>query len=124
MTIMGNKMRVWLAYTPELEVERNLAARDNSVDINDAAAQLNTTFKVPAGTQNGKEFRIPEKGVASPRGGRKGDLYVSVQVEVPVNLTSDQKELLTKFAASLNETSHPFWRSFMEKAKAFFTNRS
>ena len=83
-----------------------------------------TTFKIPAGTQNGKEFRIPDKGVATPRGGRKGDLYVSVQIEVPVNLTSDQKELLTKFAASLNETSHPFRRSFMDKAKSFFTNRS
>ncbi|MBR4219693.1 MAG: molecular chaperone DnaJ [Victivallales bacterium] len=83
-----------------------------------------TTFKVPAGTQNGKQFRIAGKGVQSPRSSRKGDLYVAVQIEVPVNLTNEQKELLTKFAASCNETSHPFWRSFMDKAKSFFSKHS
>ena len=49
---------------------------------------------IPAGTQNGKTFRIKGKGM--PVYGKKdisGDLYVKVNVAIPTHLTKKQKEL-------------------------------
>jgi len=49
---------------------------------------------IPAGTQNGRTFRLRGKGM--PRRGKKGqfgDLYVKVEVQLPSQLTRRQKEL-------------------------------
>ncbi len=54
-------------------------------------------LKVPDGTQSGKIFRLRGKGVTTVRDPRKGDLFAQVSVETPVNLTSEQTELLQKF---------------------------
>ena len=51
------------------------------------------TLKVPAGTPNGKTFRIKGKGGPKPKGGH-GDLLVTTQVEVPARLSRSQKDLL------------------------------
>ena len=61
------------------------------------------TLKVPAGTQNGRTFRVRGRGV--PGTGRKGgDLMVSLQVAVPEKLSRKERELLREFA-SLSETT-------------------
>jgi molecular chaperone DnaJ len=39
------------------------------------------TFRIPAGVADGSRIRVPEKGHAGVRGGRVGDLYISVHVE-------------------------------------------
>lgn len=51
------------------------------------------TLKVPAGTPNGKTFRIKGRGAPRAKGGN-GDLLVTTQVEVPGKLSKEQKELL------------------------------
>ncbi len=61
------------------------------------------SLKVPAGTQSGKVFRLRGKGVTTVRDPRKGDLFVHVLVETPVNLTSEQKDLLQRLEASLQK---------------------
>jgi molecular chaperone DnaJ len=61
------------------------------------------TVKVPAGTQNGKSLRVRGRGAPRSRGGR-GDLLVSVQVQVPTRLTKQEKDLLEQFAR-LHEAS-------------------
>ena len=55
------------------------------------------SLKVPAETQSGKVFRLRGKGVKPVRARAKGDLYCQIEVETPVNLTSDQKDLLKQF---------------------------
>jgi molecular chaperone DnaJ len=62
------------------------------------------TLKVPAGTQNGRTFRVRGRGV--PGAGRKGagDLLVSLQVAVPEKLSRKERELLREFA-SLSEAT-------------------
>jgi len=57
----------------------------------------NVSLKIPAGTQSGKVFRLRGKGVTIVRDPRKGDLFAQVAVETPVNLTSEQKDMLNKF---------------------------
>lgn len=53
---------------------------------------------IPAGTQTGRTFRLAGAGLPSPRGGGRGDQYVTVRVVTPTNLTADEKELLYQFA--------------------------
>lgn len=53
---------------------------------------------VPAGTQTGSQFRLRTKGMSVLRSTQRGDMYVEVAVETPVNLTKRQEELLREFA--------------------------
>src|SRR5882757_3279464 len=49
---------------------------------------------VPTGTQSGHQFRLKAKGMSVLRSSARGDMYVQVVVETPVNLTKRQEELL------------------------------
>ena len=81
------------------------------------------SLKVPAGTQSGKVFRLRGKGVSTVRDPRQGDLFAEVAVETPVNLTSEQKELLERFDASLREGGErhsPRAGGWLDTVKRFF----
>ena len=55
------------------------------------------TLKIPAGTSNGRTFRVRGKGV-SRKDGTKGDLLATVDVHVPSALSDEAREALQKFA--------------------------
>ncbi|HWA10401.1 MAG TPA: molecular chaperone DnaJ [Opitutaceae bacterium] len=78
------------------------------------------SLKIPAATQSGTTFRLRDKGMPSLRGGRQGDQLVRVHVEVPQNLTSEQRKILEEFAKVSGDANEPTSRSFFEKAKKFF----
>lgn len=59
--------------------------------------------RVPPGTQSGQRFRVRERGVPSPRDGRRGDLVVEVQLVLPRMLDERSKELLREFGR-INDT--------------------
>lgn len=79
-------------------------------------------MKIPAGTQTGSVFRLKGKGLSSPNGGGKGDLYVSVRVAVPEKLTREQKRMIEELASTLEEDNRPAQRnsSFFDKVKDIF----
>ena len=60
-------------------------------------------YKIPEGTQTGTKFVIKNKGFSSVNGNWKGDFIFTVVVQTPKKLTIEQKELLTKFAETMNE---------------------
>jgi molecular chaperone DnaJ len=76
------------------------------------------SLKVPAGTQSGKVFRLRSKGVTTVRDSRKGDLFARVAVETPVNLTNEQKELLSKFDSG--DKHSPRADTWFDTVKRFF----
>lgn len=81
------------------------------------------TLKIPAETQTGKSFRLRGKGLKSVRGHATGDLICKVTIETPVNLSREQKELLTQFQTSLdsNTKGHsPRSSSWFDGVKKFF----
>lgn len=81
------------------------------------------TLKIPAETQTGKVFRLRSKGLKSVRGHGIGDLLCRVVVETPVNLSRDQKELLTNLQESLDgsrKTHSPRTSSWFDRVKKFF----
>ena len=83
----------------------------------------NVSLKVPPGTQSDKVFRLRGKGVTMVRDPRKGDLFARVAVETPVNLTSEQKELLREFDTQLQaggDKHSPRADNWFDTVKRFF----
>ena len=78
--------------------------------------------KIPAGTQNGKQFRLKGKGMPVMRNKEYGDLYIQATTEVPVSLTKEQKNLLEQFKKLEDNKTNPFVKDFFEKAKRFWKN--
>ncbi len=76
--------------------------------------------KIPAGTQNGKQFRLRGKGMPMMRNKSYGDLYIQATTEVPVSLTKEQKNLLEQFKKLEDNKTNPIMKDFFEKAKRFW----
>jgi DnaJ-class molecular chaperone len=58
------------------------------------------TLKIPPGTQGGQVFRLKGHGLpVSGRSSRIGDLYATVGVEIPKDLTPAQREHYKALAA-------------------------
>lgn len=75
--------------------------------------------KVPSGSQSGRQMRLRGKGMPGLRGGGVGEMYIELAVETPVNLTSQQKELLREFE-KLSEDNSPESAGFFTKVKSFW----
>ena len=60
-------------------------------------------YTLPAGTQTGTTFRLRGKGIPELRGRGRGDQYVTIRVQVPTSLNSEQKEALRAFAQTMGE---------------------
>lgn len=73
--------------------------------------------KIPEGTQSGTSFIIKGKGIKKMLG--KGDHIFKVNVDVPRNLSSKQKDLLRQFQA-LDEGNNLNKNNFFEKMKNIF----
>jgi molecular chaperone DnaJ len=85
------------------------------------------TLKIPAETQPGKVLRLRGKGVRPVRSSSVGDLYCRIDVEVPVNLTAEQKKLLKAFNDSIatdGDRHRPRSHSWKEGVRRFFEQLS
>jgi molecular chaperone DnaJ len=60
-------------------------------------------LKIPAGTQANAVLKMREKGLPHLNSKAKGDQYVHIEIETPVNLSKDQAELLKKFSSMRGE---------------------
>jgi len=76
--------------------------------------------KIPAGTQNGKQFRLRGKGMPIIRDKDYGDLYIRAVTEVPVSLNKEQKNILEQFKKLEDTKTNPSIKNFFEKAKRFW----
>ena len=75
--------------------------------------------KVPSGVQTGKQLRLRGKGMPALRGSNFGDLYIELAIETPVNLTSQQKELLREFE-KIDADNNPENADFFSRVKNFW----
>ncbi|MCC7425480.1 MAG: molecular chaperone DnaJ [Alphaproteobacteria bacterium] len=84
--------------------------------------------KVPAGTQSGEQLRLRGKGMSVLRSTSRGDMYIELKVETPVNLSKKQQELLREFdgldeghgRGNASGSTSPESEGFFKKAKAFW----
>ncbi len=75
-------------------------------------------FNLREGTQPGDEIRLRDKGIKGPRG--KGDQYVKIVVEVPRELTREQKHILKDFDEKSSEKNYKTKKTFFDKVKDIF----
>ncbi len=76
-------------------------------------------LNIPAGTQSETQFRLKGKGMSILRQTRRGDMYVEVSVEIPVNLNNKQKAILQEFEkeGGTSKKHSPKSQSFFSKLK-------
>jgi molecular chaperone DnaJ len=78
------------------------------------------SISIPEGTQAGRRFRVKGKGMTKLNQKTRGDLFVEISVETPVNLNAHQKELLREFCAAGGEDCNPNSMGFFKRAKKFW----
>jgi molecular chaperone DnaJ len=124
---------IFLAVKPHPLFQRDAANIHCRVPISMPTAALGGAIEVPtvdggrakvsvgAGTQSGHQFRLRGKGMSVLRSSARGDMYVEVVVETPVNLTKRQQELLREFdKAGDTERTHPQSEGFFARVREFF----
>ncbi|MBI5708094.1 MAG: molecular chaperone DnaJ [Armatimonadetes bacterium] len=100
---------VVLHVTPDPRFERSGGNLITSISLTFAQATLGDEISVegvdadydveiPRGTQPGSVLKIEGAGLPPLHGGRRGDLLLQVQVEVPTQLTEAQESLVRQFA--------------------------
>jgi len=121
----------------EIEVQKhNFFRRRNDdilldLDINIAQAVLgdeiriptlngDVSLRIPAGTQPGKVFRLRGQGIAHLRGSGTGDQLVTVSVQVPTKLSSEQREMFEKLAKTMDPDIKIQEQSFFDKLREVF----
>lgn len=73
-------------------------------------------YNMPAGTQPMEVFKLRGKGIQRLNGVGKGDQYVRIIVDIPKNLTSEQKSLLQQFDKSYSPNQKEgFFDKFKKK---------
>jgi molecular chaperone DnaJ len=77
-------------------------------------------YQVPEGTQPGHTFRIRGKGIPYLRGTGRGDLFLTVLVDVPKKLSDKQKELLRQFDNAVENSQYEQKKSFFGRVKDAF----
>ncbi len=91
-------------------------------DVKISTVDGEVIYTVKPGTQTDTKVRLREKGVPSLRNKSiRGDHYVTLVVQVPTNLNSEQKELLRKFDDAMNgRTASDNSEGEKEKKKKFW----
>jgi len=105
----------------QMPIPFTTAALGGEIEVPTLAGRA--SFTVPEGTQSSKTFRLRSKGIKGLRSSIAGDLYVHVQVETPVKLTDQQRDLLKQFERSLTEGGarhSPQSKSWFDRVKSFF----
>lgn len=72
-------------------------------------------FPLPEGTQNDTKFKLKGHGIENTKKGISGDLIVTIEVELPKNITKEQRNLLKQ----LNDSFKP---EQFEKAKDYMNS--
>lgn len=113
--------------------ERDGASLYTRIPISMCCAALGGKIEIPAingnkieltiapGAQTDQVVKVKGQGMPVVRSERRGDLFVKLRVETPVNLSARQKELLEEFRSISKEDScQPEAKSFFDKIKDLF----
>jgi len=97
-----------------------LAALGGEIEV--PTPEGHARIKLPAGTPNGKVFRLRDKGMPNLNGGC-GDLHLRVETEVPAHLSSKQKRLFEEFSALATPDNFPEAAKQNKAVDTFFARR-
>jgi curved DNA-binding protein len=84
----------------DLDLAPREAVLGATVTVSTLRGRMN--LRVPAGTSSGQQLRMRGQGLPKGRSGENGDLYVVIDVQVPRDLTAEERELWER----LSQISH------------------
>jgi molecular chaperone DnaJ len=108
----------------ELHVTVPISFADVALGADVDVPTLEGRMKLPvkAGTQSAEQVRLRGKGLPNVHDGRRGDLVVTVEVEVPRKLTSRQKDLLQEFRTIEAQNPSARRKTFLDRLGSLFTS--
>ncbi|MFR5875871.1 MAG: molecular chaperone DnaJ [Eubacterium sp.] len=74
-------------------------------------------YNMPAGTQPMEVFKLKNKGIQRLNGVGKGDLFVRIIVDIPRDITSEQKDILKQFDKNYTPSKGGNKEGFFDKFK-------
>ena len=74
-------------------------------------------YNMPAGTQPGEVFKLKGKGIQRLNGVGKGDMFVTIVVDIPKNVTGEQAKILREFDKTYVPPKNPGKKGFFDKFK-------
>lgn len=80
----------------EVEIPAVQAVLGGEVTVDTLEGQ--EVIKIPAGTQDGKVFKLSEKGVVRIGGSARGNHLIKIRVKIPEKLSKREKELYVELA--------------------------
>ena len=102
----------------EIPITFNQAALGDEIVVPTLSEKIK--YKIPPGTQPDTIFRLKGKGIKELRSNRMGDLYVTVQLEVPTKLNNKQKKAIEDMAKEVDQSCYQKKTGFAQKLKDFF----
>lgn len=78
------------------------------------------SYHIHEGTQPGDVFKLRGKGIERLGSRGRGDQFVKVSIEIPKNLSQNQKEILRNFENEASDTNYQKRKGFFEKIKNIF----
>lgn len=101
-------LRITVKPHPRFEIDGNNLRTEISVPLYTAVLGGETTvptvdgsvaLTIPPETQNGQTFRLRGKGMPPLSGGERGDLLARIRVQLPADLTEEEREHFRQLAA-------------------------
>jgi molecular chaperone DnaJ len=101
-------LRITVKPDPRFEIDGNNLRADVSVPLYTAilggeavvpTVDGSVALTIPPETRNGRIFRLRGKGMPALSGGTRGDLLARVKVQLPEQLTDEERELFRQLAA-------------------------
>jgi len=101
----------------EVPISFTQAALGDEVSVPTIAGEP-TPLTIPEGTQTGSTFRLRNLGMPDVHGrGGRGDLHVSVRVDVPNRLSDEERKLLRQLASLRGEKPTHEAKSIFDRVK-------
>jgi molecular chaperone DnaJ len=74
-------------------------------------------LKIPAGTQSEDKKVLRNRGIQKLKSRERGDQWVTFKIDIPKQLTSHQKALLTEALGNIEEEKKGFFQSAFDRLK-------
>jgi molecular chaperone DnaJ len=101
----------------QIDLNINIAQATLGAEIEVPTVDGKEKLVIPPGTQPGKIFKLRGHGVPHLRSSGRGDQLVIVGVEIPTQVSQDQRELFEKLAETLGTEVLPQEKGFFDRLK-------
>ncbi|MES2728597.1 MAG: molecular chaperone DnaJ [Pseudomonadota bacterium] len=107
-------------------IQMTTAALGGSVEVVGIDA-TKTQVKIPPGTQTGQQLRMRNQGMSVLRSTQRGDMYIEIFVETPVNLDKKQQDLMAQLESTISKEGKkhsPESEGFFKRMKELWSDLS